>query len=160
RLPPSGEVSPPSEGDHLLGDRPHRLRLRDGRLDPAVLDHGASKVRVERLAVRGVATELLALAVVAHGPYSSPRRLRPCVASVSLTSSIDFLPKFGIAASSFSLLTTRSPIHRLPTPLRQWYERTPSWRASIGKFSIPRASGASAGIASIGASPKPAIFSM
>ena len=68
---------------------------------------GARKVRVERLAMRRVATELLsASVVVAVGPmpYSSPRRFRPCVASVSLTSSIDFLPKFGIAASSSSLL--------------------------------------------------------
>src|SRR2546429_7551206 len=70
-------------------------------------------------------------------PPFSPRRVRPCVASVSLTSSIDFLPKFGIAASSFSVFTTRSPIVSIPTRLRQLYERTPSSSSSIGKFSIP-----------------------
>ena len=51
----------------------------------------------------GVAAELLALAVVTHRPYSSSPRVRPWW-SVSLTSSIDFLPKFGIAASSSSRL--------------------------------------------------------
>ena len=66
------------------------------------------------------------------------------MASVSLTSSIDFLPKFGIAASSFSDLETRSPIVSMPTRLRQLYERTPSSSSSIGKFSIPCAAGASA----------------
>ena len=53
------------------------------------------------------------------------------MASVSLTSSIDFLPKFGIAASSFSDLETRSPIVSIPTRLRQLYERTPSSSSSI-----------------------------
>src|SRR5207248_11520334 len=38
RLPPGGHVAAPAERDHLLGDGPHLLGLRDGRLDPAVLD--------------------------------------------------------------------------------------------------------------------------
>src|SRR5262249_56110895 len=83
-------------------------------------------------------------AQTAPPPPFSPRRVRPWVARVSLTSSIDFLPKFGIAASSFSLLTTRSPIVSIPTRLRQLYERTPSSSSSIGKFSIPCASAGSA----------------
>jgi hypothetical protein len=66
--------------------------------------------------------------------------VRPCCWRVSFTSSIDFLPKFGIAASSFSLFTTRSPIVSMPTRLRQLYDRTPSSSSSIGKFSIPCAS--------------------
>src|SRR5262249_60782395 len=138
------EVATPPERDHLPGARPHGLRLRFGGPDPAVLDERAGEVRVERLAVRRVAAELLPCAGVAHrSPYSkppepfSPRRWRPCCASVSRTSSIDFLPKFGIAASSCSVFITRSPIVSIPTRFRQLYERTPSSSSSIGKFSIP-----------------------
>src|SRR3954451_23758019 len=148
---PRGEVAAAAQGDHLLRNRADGLRLGDGRLDPAVLDHGTREVRVESLTVRRIAAELLALAMVPHEPYSSPRSVRPCVASVSLTSSIDFLPKFGIAASSFSLLTTRSPIVSMPTRLRQLYERTPSSSSSIGKFSIPCASETSGPAASAAA---------
>ena len=82
------------------------------------------------------------------------------MASVSLTSSIDFLPKFGIAASSLSVFVTRSPIVSMPTRLRQLYERTPSSSSSIGKFSIPCASDGSAASAAAAASPKPSIRSM
>ena len=83
------------------------------------------------------------------------------MASVSLTSSIDFLPKLGMAASSPSDFVTRSPIVSIPTRFRQLYERTPSSSSSIGKFSIPCASGASAAAACVAAaSPKPSIFSM
>ena len=39
----------------------------------------------------------------------SPRRCRPRACRVSTTSSIDFLPKLGIAFSSASVLETRSP---------------------------------------------------
>ena len=79
-----------------------------------------------------------------------------------MTSSIDFLPKFGIAASSFSVFVTRSPIVSMPTRLRQLYERTPSSSSSIGKFSIPCASDSvgPAPSAAPRASPKPSIFSM
>ena len=79
-----------------------------------------------------------------------------------MTSSIDFLPKFGIAASSPSLFVTRSPIVSMPTRLRQLYERTPSSSSSIGKFSIPWASETSGvpSSAAAAASPKPSIFSM
>ena len=54
------QVSALAEGDELLRVRPDRLRLRLGRLDPPVRDQGAGEVRIERLSVRGVATELLA----------------------------------------------------------------------------------------------------
>src|SRR5881398_1424109 len=143
RLAPRRQVAALAERDHLLGEWLDRFRLRLRRPDPAVLDQRAREVRVERPAVRRVTAELLACAVVPHryvAEFSSPRRVRPCAASVSLTSSTDFLPKFGIAASSFSVFTTRSPIVSMPTRLRQLYERTPSSSSSIGKFSIPPAS--------------------
>src|SRR5581483_7620979 len=171
-LPARVQVAAPAERDQLLGIRLDGLRLRLGRTDPAVLDQRAREVRVERAAVRRVASELLACPRVPHLDYwskalvpppLSPRRLRPCCCSVSLTSSIDFLPKFGIAASSFSVFITRSPIVSMPTRLRQLYERTPSSSSSIGKFSIPcasAASGPSASAAAAADSPKPSIFSM
>src|SRR5262249_31611225 len=143
RLPPRVDVALAPERDHLLGDRAHLFRLGDGGLDAAVLEQRARQVGVQRLAVRGVAAQLPTCAVVPHAP-SSPLRLSPWVARVSLTSSIDFLPKLGIAASSFSVFDTRSPIVSMPTRFRQLYERTPSSSSSIGKFSIPWASGASA----------------
>ena len=80
------------------------------------------------------------------------------MASVSLTSSIDLRPKLGIAASSFSLLDTSSPIVSIPTRLRQLYERTPSSSSSMGKFSIACVA-RRLGAASAAASPKPSIFS-
>src|SRR5579859_379859 len=148
-----------AERDHLLRDRPHRLRLRLGRADPAVLDQRRRQVRVQRLAMRRVAAELLPRALVPQAGSSSPRNVRPCAASVSLTSSIDFLPKFGIVPSSVSVLETRSPMVSMPTRFRQLYERTPSSSSSIGKFSIPCASDGSAAC-SAAASAKPSIFSM
>src|SRR6188472_1086044 len=164
RLPPRVHAAAPSERDHLLGDRLDLLGLRRGGLDAAVLDQRRREVRVQRLAVRGVAAQLASGPVVPHaeGP-SSPRRVSPCVARVSLTSSIDFLPKFGIAASSFSVFVTRSPIVSIPTRLRQLYDRTPSSSSSIGKFSIPWASETSAAAAppSLGcaSAPKPSMRS-
>src|SRR5207249_8430225 len=62
----------PAQRDHLLRDRPHRLRLRLRRLDATVLDQRAREVRVERLAVGRVAAELLARAVVPHRPEAPP----------------------------------------------------------------------------------------
>src|SRR5580765_1533381 len=108
------------ERDHLLGDRLDLLGLRRGRLDAAVLDQRRRQVRVQRLAVRGVAAQLASGPAAPHAPGpSAPRSASPCVASVSLTSSLDFLPKFGIAASSFSVFVTRSPIVSMPSRLRQ-----------------------------------------
>src|SRR5438067_1715794 len=69
-------------------------------------------------------------------PPLSPRRLRPCCWRVSLTSSIDFLPKFGIAASSFSVFMTRSPIVAMPTRFRQLYERTPTAIRQVGDLEL------------------------
>src|SRR5207248_660964 len=170
RLTARVKVATPAERDHLLGEGLDGLRLRLGRPDPAVLDERARQVGVQRLAVRRIAAELLPCASVAHGyPCSgnppepfSPRRWRPCCASVSRTSSIDFLPKFGIAASSCSVFITRSPMVSIPTRLRQLYERTPSSSSSIGKFSIPCASAASGETpppSTGAASPKPSIRS-
>ena len=59
RLATCMQVAATPERDHLLGDRLHCFRLGDGRLDAAVLDQRTGKVRVERLAVRRVAAELL-----------------------------------------------------------------------------------------------------
>src|SRR6266511_4735670 len=159
------EVAALAERDHLFREGLDGLGLRLGRLDPAVLDQRAREVGVERLPVRGVAAEFLACAVVAQRyaprPPSSPRKVRPCPARVSLTSSTDFLPKFGMPASSVSVLVTRSPIVSIPTRLRQLYERTPSSSSSIGKFSIPWASGISgcAPSPAAAASPKPSMRS-
>src|SRR3954464_15638039 len=68
-----------------------------------------------------------------------------------MTSSIDFLPKFGIAASSPSDFETRSPTVWMPARLRQLYERTPSSSSSMRMSSIgpppgrpPRAAGGTA----------------
>src|SRR5205085_1192378 len=66
RLPARVEVAPPPERDHLLGERLHSLCLRLCRPNPPVLDQRAREVRVERLAVRRVAAELLPCAGVAH----------------------------------------------------------------------------------------------
>src|SRR5581483_9250355 len=159
RLPAGVDRAFPAERDHLLGDRPHGLGLRLRRADPAVLDQRRRQVRVQRLAVRRVAAELLPRALVPQAGSSSPRRVSPWPASVSLTSSIDFLPKFGIVPSSVSVLETRSPMVSMPTRFRQLYERTPSSSSSIGKFSIPCASDGSAAC-SAAASANPSIFSM
>src|SRR6266498_138001 len=160
------EVAALAERDHLFREGLDGLGLRLGRLDPAVLDQRAREVGVERLPVRGVAAELLPCAAVAQRyaprPPSSPRKVRPCPARVSLTSSTDFLPKFGMPASSVSVLVTRSPIVSIPTRFRQLYERTPSSSSSIGKFSIPCARDSDGPAPSAGAvatSPKPWIFS-
>ena len=68
RLPAGMEVAALAQRDHLLGERLDGLRLRLGRLDPAVLDQGAREVRVERLAMGGVPPELLAGPLRAASP--------------------------------------------------------------------------------------------
>src|ERR671917_200742 len=113
--------------------RLNRLRLRLGGLDPLVVDDLDAEVGQQRLAVRGVARELVPGLLVAH---QSVRRVRPRCDRVSMTSSIDFLPKFGIAASSPSDLETRSPTVWMPARLRQLYDRTPSSSSSIRMSSI------------------------
>src|SRR6185312_10649246 len=147
-LPTRVEVAALAQRDHLLGHGPHFLGLGQGRADAAVHDQLRGQVGVQRLAVRTVAPELAPALLVSH--QSSPRSLRLCTASVSRTSSIDFLPKFGIAASSCSVLEIRSPIVSIPTRLRQLYERTPSSSSSIRMFSIPWASGISGSSAPTG----------
>src|SRR5690348_13071247 len=107
RLTAGVEVAAPAERDHLLGVGLHRFRLRLRGADAPVLDQRAREIRVQRLAMGRVAPELLPGPAVPHWssspppPPLSPRRVSPCCCRVSLTSSIDFLPKLGIAASSF-----------------------------------------------------------
>src|SRR5687768_2373633 len=117
----------------------HCLRLRLRCLDALVVDHLAAEVHEQRLSVRCVTRQLAPLLLVAHGgreayPARSPR---PRASRVSLTSSIDLRPKFGIAASSDSDFCTRSPTVWMPARFRQLYERTPSSSSSIRMSSIP-----------------------
>src|SRR5436190_8857750 len=60
------QVAAPAERDHPLGYRLDGLRLRDGRLDPPVLDQRTGEIGVERLPVRRIAAELLPCALVPH----------------------------------------------------------------------------------------------
>src|SRR5688500_3500242 len=119
----------------------HCLRLRLRCLDALVVDHLAAEVHEQRLSVRCITRQLAPLLLVAHGgreayPARSPR---PRASRVSLTSSIDLRPKFGIAASSDSDFCTRSPTVWMPARFRQLYERTPSSSSSIRMSSIPPA---------------------
>src|SRR4051794_37291861 len=127
------QVAPLRERDELLDLRLDRLGLRLGGLDPLVLDDLLAEVGQHRLAVSRVARELAALLLVSH---QSPRRSSPRAWSVSTTSSIDFLPKFGIALSSASDFETRSPTVWIPARFRQLYERTPSSSSSMRMSSI------------------------
>src|SRR5688572_19014249 len=124
----------------------HCLRLRLRCLDALVVDHLAAEVHEQRLSVRCITRQLAPLLLVAHGgreayPARSPR---PRASRVSLTSSIDLRPKFGIAASSDSDFCTRSPTVWMPARFRQLYERTPSSSSSIRMSSIPPAPAAPA----------------
>src|SRR5512132_851536 len=127
----------------LLGERDQSLQLRLyglclglGRLNPLVIDHFAAQIHEQGLPMGGVPGELAALLGVPHQPA---RRLSPRASRVSLTSSIDLRPKFGIAASSDSDFCTRSPTVWIPARFRQLYERTPSSSSSIRMSSIPPA---------------------
>ena len=51
REPACVEVASLAERDHLLGIRLDRLRLRLGRLDPAMLNQRACEIGVQRLAM-------------------------------------------------------------------------------------------------------------
>src|SRR3954453_11743980 len=75
--------------------------------------------------------------IAAAQPTYAARRSRPRAFSVSMTSSIDLRPKFGIAFSSDSDFWSRSPTVCTPARLRQLYERTPSSSSSIRMSSIP-----------------------
>src|SRR5579862_8059395 len=118
RLAASVEVAALGERDQLLDLGLDRLGLRLGRLDPLVLDDLLREVGEQRAAMIRVAAELVALFLVAHRDQSS-RRCSPRASSVSMTSSIDFLPKLGIAFSSASDLEIRSPTVWMPARLRQ-----------------------------------------
>src|SRR5215212_9598426 len=73
RLAAGVQVAAPRERDQLLDLGLDRLRLRDGRLDPLVLDQLLREVREQRLAVRRVARELVPVALVAHRPNPTRR---------------------------------------------------------------------------------------
>src|SRR3954464_4416514 len=133
RLPAGGQAALLGQRDQLLDLRLGRLGLRLRRLDALVVDDLDAQVGQQRLAMRGRARQLVADLLVAH---QSLRRFRPRCERVSTTSSIDFLPKFGIAASSPSDLEIRSPTVWMPARLRQLYERTPSSSSSMRMSSI------------------------
>src|SRR5436190_22873337 len=86
---------PLPERDHLLDDRPYLLGVRLGGLDPAMLDQRARQVGIERLPMGRVAPKLPACPLAPHRSSLSRRGgsgREP--GAVSLTSSIDFLPKY------------------------------------------------------------------
>src|SRR6202011_4716361 len=118
--------------DQLLDLGLDGLGLGLGRHDPLVLDDLLAEVHEQRLAVGAVAAELVFGLLVSHRRSAqSWRRFSPRACSVSITSSIDFLPKLGIAFSSASDFEIRSPTVWIPARLRQLYERTPSSSSSI-----------------------------
>src|SRR5215218_1349219 len=123
RLAAGMQIAALGQRDELLELRLDRLGLRLGRLDPLMLDDLLAEVHEQRLAMRRVAAELVACLLVAHERISSlvqsARRSRPRLCSVSMTSSIDFLPKFGIALSSPSDFEMRSPTVWMPARFRQ-----------------------------------------
>src|SRR4051812_18218011 len=157
------QVAALGEGDQPLDLGLHGLRLGGRGLDPLVVDQLLGQVHQERLAVRRVARQLVPVPPVAHqerarvagGRHASARsaeasrnarratiayaarRSSPRAFSVSMTSSIDLRPKFGIAFSSDSDFWSRSPTVCTPARLRQLYERTPSSSSSIRMSSIP-----------------------
>src|SRR5262249_10862486 len=143
------EVSLLCQRDELLDLRLDGFGLGVGGLDPLVLDDLLAEVHEQRLAVRAVTAELVACLVVSHQSW---RRLRPRAWSVSITSSIDFFPKFGIAFSSASDFEIRSPTVWIPARFKQLYERTPSSSSSIR---MPHSSPCSAGVPPPTASPWP-----
>src|SRR5205807_5215551 len=135
RLPAGVEIALLGQRDQLLDLGLDRLGLRLTGPNALVVDDLLDQVHQQRLAVRGASTELITLALVTHGRDPpggySLRRPRPRACRVSTTSSIDFLPKLGIALSSDSVFDTRSPTVWIPARLRQLYERTPSSSSSI-----------------------------
>src|SRR3954452_5307462 len=117
RLAARVQVTPARERDQLLDLRLDGLGLGLGRLDPLVVDDLDAEVGEQRLAMGAVAAELVTGLLMAHD--QSVRSVSPRCERVSITSSIDFLPKFGMAASSPSDLDTRSPTVWMPARLRQ-----------------------------------------
>src|SRR4051812_47877446 len=117
RLAARVQVTLARERDQLLDLRLDGLGLGLGGLDPLVVDDLDAEVGEQRLAVRAVAAELMTRLLMAHD--QSVRSVSPRCERVSMTSSIDFLPKFGMAASSPSDLDTRSPTVWMPARLRQ-----------------------------------------
>src|SRR6478609_242516 len=117
RLAARVQVALARERDELLDLRLDRLGLGLAGLDPLVVDDLDAEVGQQRLAMRAVTAELMAGLLMAHD--QSVRSVSPRCERVSMTSSIDFLPKFGMAASSPSDFDTRSPTVWMPARLRQ-----------------------------------------
>src|SRR3954463_1746956 len=117
RLAARVQVTLARERDELLDLRLDRLGLGLGGLDALVVDDLDAEVGEQRLAMGAVAAELMSRLLMAHD--QSVRSVSPRCERVSMTSSIDFLPKFGIAASSPSDFDTRSPTVWMPARLRQ-----------------------------------------
>src|SRR3954447_10385749 len=111
------QVALARERDQLLDLRLDRLGLGLGGLDPLVVDDLDAEVGEQRLAMGAVARQLVSGLLMSHD--QSVRSVSPRCERVSMTSSIDFLPKFGMAASSPSDLDTRSPTVWMPARLRQ-----------------------------------------
>src|SRR3984885_13472170 len=137
------EITALRERDQLLELGLDRLGLGLGGPDPLVRDDLFGQVHQQRLAGRRVTRQLGSILLVAHIERTrtlpanySLRSPRPRACRVSITSSIDFLPKFGIAASSDSDFDTKSPTVWMPARFRQLYERTPSSSSSIRMSSI------------------------
>ena len=88
-------------------------------------------------------------------------QVRPCVASVSLTSSIDFLPKFGIAASSFSVFDDQVA-DRLDADALEAVVRADAELELLDREVLhpvrERRLGGRAAVAAAAASPKPSIL--
>ena len=149
------QVAALGERDQLLDLRLHRLGLRLAGLDPLVLDHLAAEVPQQRAAVRRVPAELVprlagGASLVSAAAYSSLSE-RPSASSASITSSVERLPKFGIAFSSDSERWIRSPTVWIPARFRQLYARTP-----ISSSSIRRSSPSPVAAARSRARPRPA----
>src|ERR1700733_9445135 len=126
RLPARVQITALGQRDQLLELGLDRLGLRLGGPDPLVRDDLLGQVHQQRLAVRRVTRQLVSVSLVTHIERSrtlpanySFRSPRPRACRVSITSSIDFLPKLGIAASSDSLFETRSPTVWMPARFRQ-----------------------------------------
>src|SRR6266545_565039 len=108
------------QGDHVVREAAHRLRLRLGRGHALMPEQRDEKVAEQRPAVLRDAAELVAVVAVPH--RTAPPRPRaprtfgsirmpsdkPSAASAVLISSIDFSPRFFTCSRSASFFWTRS----------------------------------------------------
>src|ERR1700730_6167894 len=140
-LPARMQILSLGQGDHVVGEAPHRLRLGLGGHDPLVPEERDQQVPEERPAVRGDASELEARLAVPHFALprpSVPRRFgsmriprdSPSPASAALISSIDFSPRFFTDSRSSSVFWTRSA-----TTMISWFFSALMARAGSGRSS-------------------------